>query len=833
MYMKSSIKSIHLICNAHLDPVWLWQRDEGIAEALSTFRTAADFCEEYENFIFCHNEVILYEWVEEHEPELFKRIQKLVKTGQWHIMGGWYLQPDCNMISGESLIRQITLGKEYFQEKFGVYPKTAINFDPFGHSRGMVQVLRKAGFESYLFMRPSSQVCSLPAETFRWQGYDGSELVGHRLFKSYLTLRGTACTKLQDFINSDQEHEAGAVTWGIGNHGGGPSRIDLEELNKYIKEHPELNIIHSTPDNYFKDIKKSGVDLPVYDKEMNYFAVGCYTSQILIKQQHRKLESKFTLTQKMASAAWLTTGYEYPAAKLKEAAIDLAFSEFHDILPGSGIKGVEDDSLQQISHGLEILSRLQTATFFAMLKGQKKAEDGDMPVFVWNPHPYPIDAVIECEMQLADQNWKETFFDIEVFDNQSKIASQIEQEDSKMNLDWRKKVVFETTLAAGSISRYECKPKEIQLSELPKMPKINGNSFDFDNGEISLTINRRTGLLDSFKVSNKELIRPSTGRILVMQDNADPWELKTASFKKRIGSFSLMNHAESVKFAGFNTKKLAPVRIIEDGPVRTVVEALMKYNQSTLRMQYFLPKKGTDIELQMQMNNQEANCMYKMSWLFIDKESECVAQDIFGRKKIPSTREEKVFSQWFAATSEKYNAALAIICDSGHGIDFFKGEMRYSLLRSPCYAAHPIGNRPLVTEDRVHDRIDVGLRNFKFKIHGAASNDLLLEMDKKAMCFAELMPVTMFYPSGRDKQTNPQSFIELSDSPAVLTCCRTLSDNQNLIIRIFNPTTNTIKTKLSILNKKITKKIELSMFEIKTFKVNSLNNSIAEVNGIE
>ena len=165
--MRPSKKSIHLICNAHLDPVWLWQREEGIAEALSTFRTAAKFCEEYENFIFCHNEAILYEWVEQYEPLLFKRIQKLVKSERWHIMGGWYLQPDCNMISGESLIRQIKLGREYFQKKFDVSPKTAVNFDPFGHSRGLVQVLKKAGFDSYLFTRPAQERCKLPANIFR------------------------------------------------------------------------------------------------------------------------------------------------------------------------------------------------------------------------------------------------------------------------------------------------------------------------------------------------------------------------------------------------------------------------------------------------------------------------------------------------------------------------------------------------------------------------------------------------------------------------------------------------------------------------------------------
>ena len=102
--------TLHLICNAHLDPVWLWEWEEGAAAAISTFRTAADLCEEFDGFVFNHNEALLYQWVEEYEPELFQRIQRLVRSGKWHVMGGWHLQPDCNMPSGESFVRQALTG---------------------------------------------------------------------------------------------------------------------------------------------------------------------------------------------------------------------------------------------------------------------------------------------------------------------------------------------------------------------------------------------------------------------------------------------------------------------------------------------------------------------------------------------------------------------------------------------------------------------------------------------------------------------------------------------------------------------------------------------------
>ena len=151
-------RELHLICNAHLDPVWQWGWEEGAAAAVATFRSAADLSDRYD-FIICHNEALLYEWIEDYEPELFEWIKEFVRAGKWHIMGGGYLQPDCNLPSGESLIRQALVGRAYFAEKFGeeFLPETAVNFDPFGHSLGVPQILKKCGYRNYLFMRPLPQ----------------------------------------------------------------------------------------------------------------------------------------------------------------------------------------------------------------------------------------------------------------------------------------------------------------------------------------------------------------------------------------------------------------------------------------------------------------------------------------------------------------------------------------------------------------------------------------------------------------------------------------------------------------------------------------------------
>ncbi|MFR1758174.1 MAG: hypothetical protein ACLSX2_00520 [Christensenellaceae bacterium] len=186
------MKKMFLICNAHLDPIWQWEWPEGAAAAVSTFRVAASLCEEHGCFVFNHNEMLLYEWVEEYEPELFARIQRLAREGRWRIIGGWYLQPDCLMPSGESFLRQMLTGRKYFLEKFGQAPRTAVNFDSFGHTRSLTQLMKKSGYDRYVFMRPDQNQLELPGVTFIWRGQDGSEIVAHRLDGPYNTPLGHA-----------------------------------------------------------------------------------------------------------------------------------------------------------------------------------------------------------------------------------------------------------------------------------------------------------------------------------------------------------------------------------------------------------------------------------------------------------------------------------------------------------------------------------------------------------------------------------------------------------------------------------------------------------------
>ena len=421
-------KRIHMVCNAHLDPVWQWTWEEGAAETLSTFRVAAKLCRQFDGFIFNHNEALLYRWIEEYEPALFAEIQALVREGKWHIMGGWHLQPDCNMPSGESFVRQIQSGRQYFKEKFGTEPTTAINFDPFGHTRGLVQILAKSGYDSYLFGRPGGNDTPLPAELFTWVGYDGSRVTAYRRC-GYKSMLGEATKKVEEIVEACPENGTEICLWGVGNHGGGPSEKDLcdiEKLQKTIREEG-VELIHSTPEDYFRAVR--GKALPEYAGDLNAWAVGCYTSMARIKQQYRRTESDYFTAEQMAAIASAQGLMQYPKEELQQAMYDLLTVQFHDILPGTSIQPAEDAALQMLSHGAQILSRVRMRAFFALSGGQKPPTPTEIPILVYNPFPFPVEGDFACEMMLWDQNWADEFSIPQVMQDGKALPTQCEKED--------------------------------------------------------------------------------------------------------------------------------------------------------------------------------------------------------------------------------------------------------------------------------------------------------------------------------------------------------------------------------------------------------------------
>ncbi|MFD0715423.1 glycoside hydrolase family 38 C-terminal domain-containing protein [Paenibacillus sp. GCM10027626] len=808
------MKRLHLLSNAHLDPVWQWEWEEGAAAAVSTFRAAADFCEEYDGYIFNHNEAILYKWIEEYEPALFTRIQGLVRAGKWHIMGGWYLQPDCNMPSGESFVRQIAAGRNYFREKFGAEPRTAINFDSFGHTRGLVQIMRLAGYDSYIFMRPES-LEGLPADDFLWQGFNGTEIAVHKISGGYNSQLGKSHEKIRAWIEEHPAEEVGLILWGVGNHGGGPSRYDLDRIAELMQEPHGWEIVHATPEQYFDDLQQRK-KLPSYERDLQPRFVGCYTSMIRIKQKHRRLENELFMTEKMLSAAALQSGLAYPRAELQEAQQDLLTGQFHDILPGSSVQAAEEASLRLFDHGLEILSRLKARAFFALAAGQPKAPLGEYPVLVYNPHPYPVKTTVECEFMLEDQNWAEQFSMPAAYQEGRRLPSQPEKEASNLNLDWRKRIIFEAELAPMAMNRFDCRIEMLEAKPAPALQSEAG-SFLFETEELRVRINALTGRMDEYTVHGISYLKPDSFASLIMEDNEDPWRMDTDCFPNIVGRFELMEAEQGTSFSGVKHTVLPSVRVIEDGEVRTVIEAVFRYQDSFLCQTYKLPKRGTEIEVQVKVYWNEKDRMLKLSIPTVIPQGAYRGQTAYGISELAANGQECVAQRWVALESAAADMAVTCINNGQYGSDCQNGEIRLSLLRSAGYCAHPILDRPIVVQDRFLPRIDQGERNFTFWLNAGTVSARREAIDREATVHNEQPFALSFFPHGGGKAVG--TALELDDQVIQMTAFKQLEQGDGYAIRLFEPTGIGRTTTVRIPALQIEQQVELQGFEIKTLKL--------------
>jgi alpha-mannosidase len=810
-------KPLILVCNSHIDPVWLWEWEEGVVETLSTFRTAVRFCEEDNDFIFCHNESLLYEWVEKYEPSLFKRIISLVKKGRWHIMGGWYVQPDCNLLLGESVVRQIVTGKKYFLEKFGKEPSTAINFDSFGHSRGIVQIMAASGYDSYLFCRPDNKYLDLPGDTFLWMGFDGSTVVAHRASDHYNSSFGRACGKIKDWVANplNKEKEEGILLWGIGNHGGGPSEKDLEAIKKIRSEEKTWDIIHGTPEEYFAYFKGKSEKLASFKGDLNPFAIGCYTSMKTVKQAIYNLEHKFYTAEKLLSLASLSADLEYPYVKMEEAMKDLLFCQFHDILPGSSIESVEKNTIQRIGHARTIVENETASLFINIGNSLKPADPQEFPVMLINPHPFDIDEIVEMELQLPEPNSDKSKMRTPWIFNEKGETLPVQTEKPQCNIkeDHRKKIVFRAKIPAGSVVRYSCFLKDVPVA---LYKRILRKEFIFNAVESKLVIDKSTGFPELWKYKGKDLLGSEQMRFAVINDNADPWGMGIKSFDGDADSFNLLTSTQASEFAGLSGNQPDPVYISENGAIRTVVESLFAYNNSRIHLKYSVSSDRPDFDVEVTVYWMEKDKLLK--WIIpVGFNMSCVGRSISGISCFKQLEREFVFRDWLGVKNYDGENSFSICTDGAYGFDIHDNNIGISLLRSPVYSGHPVeGEKDIVMTDRAVKRIDQGVHSFRFRFIPGNTDEIIDNSFNHSDLFNNPVIPRVIYPTG--KGNFRYSGIKISDTTINLQSVK-LNDNGDLVIRLLNPCKELKQFKVMVPSIKAEAVLEIKAKGLTTFIV--------------
>lgn len=332
------MKTVHLIFNAHLDPIWLWPWQAGLDEALATCRSACDRLDAHPDLTFSRGEAWVYSQVERLDPDLFARVRGHVESGRWEAVGGWWIQPDCNAPSGWGLEKQIALGKAYFEETFGLFPRVAYNVDSFGHAATLPALMRAAGQDCYVMMRPQEHERALPARLFRWRGYEGGpEVTTFRIAGGYNSdprgnLRGHVQNALRELPEGIQDT---LCFVGLGDHGGGPTETLIgwcRELQDALRaEGSDCRLLFSTPSRFFQAVADQIPTLPLVTGELQFHAVGCYSVHRTVKRGVRRGEHRLRQAETFEPSALAPEDM----GKLEDAWKRVCFHQFHDTLGGT------------------------------------------------------------------------------------------------------------------------------------------------------------------------------------------------------------------------------------------------------------------------------------------------------------------------------------------------------------------------------------------------------------------------------------------------------------------------------------------------------------------
>ena len=778
------MKELHLICNAHLDPVWQWDWNEGATAALATFYSAVDIAGEYD-YIFCHNEALLYEYVEQYDPKLFAKIKELVKAGKWHIMGGWYVQPDCNVPSGEGFVRQMESGLKYFQEKFGVRPTVAVNFDSFGHTQGLVQILNKCGYEGYIFCRPMPELAKLPEMFFDWVGLDGSTVKAARFedLTIYCSDLGKAVEAIKRKMQPWEKEEIAFALWGIGNHGGGASRKDLKDIAAFTEEQKAngVTVLHSTPEAFF------GKATPkvAFEEALQPCFIKCYSSIARLKHKYAELENKLLLTEKICAYADKEGVYEYDFSAFEDAQKNMAAIQFHDVLSGTCIIEGEKSSLRKADYSLELLDKEFTKAFMGLCAEYPRATPGEYPIFVYNPNPHAEEQIISADFFLLEGIISPTEgYEFIVRKDGKEVPFQVVKESSCINMDRSKRMAIKTQLNPLSLTRFDVEVRRGERKYLDRTPLAN---FENKNG-AKMSFEGGNGSLNSYMVGGNEFLSGEAFMPIVFDDNSDPW-------------------GWNMEKLGSNYRKPAlktPLRVVEKGELLTRVESVYDTGKSDIRVAYTLYKDFDYVDVTVNVYWNDAGKGLKLE-LPVKELGRFIGQTAFGTQEYGFETEE--CSQRFVGV-EKDGKVLTLFKDGTYGCSVEDGKLYITLLNGSVYCAHPIGDLPIIDEERFNYYIDLGRHEFTFRLEVCKEEDL----ETKAVAFTQKPYALNFYPHGKGEKKEDSS-IALSNSKISLSAFRKVAVNAYMV-RLINNNKASAACQCRVFDKTID--LSFGKYEVKT-----------------
>jgi alpha-mannosidase len=703
--LKPSLQgtSVRLTGNSHIDAAWLWPWTETVDVVRRTFSTALQLMDEYPQYTYTQSAAAYSEWIAQKYPSVYQEIADRVKQGRWELVGGMWVEPDLNMPDGESLVRQLLLGKRYFKEKFGVDVRIGWNPDSFGYTWQLPQIYKKSGIDYFVTQKMAwNDTNKLPMKLFWWQSPDGSRVLAyfpHDYSNDIDPVRIAADVNTSRALNPDVTEMM--HLFGVGDHGGGPTRAMLDRGIRWTE--PQLVFPKTTfgvAQGFFSDVEgkldtehspvwnyvsmpttivklppapEGKISLPIWNDELYFeYHRGVFTTQANHKRNMRESEEEMLNAEKYSSLAWLS-GASYPAAELTSAWKNVLFNQFHDLAAGSGIAVIYRDAQLDYDRVRWTTSETTSSALKTLASevNTNSTTTSSVPVIVFNPLAWDRTDLVTVDVQMPEAEKS----GISVQDAQAKpVPFQILSLDEGTH-------TYHLLIEANDVPSLGYEVLRVTPGPNHAASDLKSSGLTLENSALRVTVDSKTGCITSLydKHSNFESIAAGgCGNELV-------------AFKDTPKDYDAWNIDADFEQVSTKLDMADSVQLIEQGPLRATIRVTRTWQKSKF-VQDITFYAGLDrVDVVNDFDWHETHILLKAAFPVAASSDHATFEIPYGSIERPTTRN----NSWEAAKFEvpalrwadlgDVNHGFSLINESKYGYDAKGNVLRISLLRSPTW----------------------------------------------------------------------------------------------------------------------------------------------------